>query len=77
MPAAVSPSPLPEQPRPRRCSRGMPDASHWDMQLPRGTTYAERAEECRVLANVCPEYLRQSYIQLASCIRAARQIWAV
>ena len=44
----------------------MADTSHWDMQLLRGKTYAERAEECRVLAEVCPEHLRQSYLELAA-----------
>jgi len=44
----------------------MADTSYWDMQLPRGKTYAERAEECRVLAEVCPAHLRQSYLELAA-----------
>jgi hypothetical protein len=36
------------------------------MQLERGRTYAERAEECRCLAKVCPEYLRENYLELAA-----------
>jgi len=36
------------------------------MQLGRGRTYAERAEECRSLAKVCPDYLRESYLELAA-----------
>jgi len=39
---------------------------HWHTQLERGKTYAERAEECRSLAKVCPEYLRESYLELAA-----------
>lgn len=39
---------------------------HWHTQLERGRTYAERAEECRSLARVCPEYLRESYLDLAA-----------
>ena len=43
----------------------MLDAFHWHMELPRSKTYAGRAEECRQLARVCPEDLRQSYPDLA------------
>jgi len=35
------------------------------MQRPTGKTYAKRAEECRWLANVCPEELRDDYLKLA------------
>ena len=35
------------------------------MQLPTGETYAKRAEECRWLANVCPEEDRDDYLKLA------------
>ena len=44
----------------------MSNAFHWHMQLGRGRTYAERAEECRSLAKVCPDYLRESYLELAA-----------
>src|SRR5262245_13277865 len=43
----------------------MDDAFHWHLQLPRWTTYAERAEECRRLARVCPDHMRDSYLELA------------
>jgi hypothetical protein len=39
---------------------------HWHMQLPRSKTYAERGAECRQLARVCPEHLRESYLELAA-----------
>jgi hypothetical protein len=44
----------------------MSETFHWNMQLPRGKTYAQRAEECRCLARVCPEDLRASYLELAA-----------
>jgi hypothetical protein len=44
----------------------MSNAFHWYTQLERGKTYAERAEECRCLAKVCPEYLRENYLELAA-----------
>ena len=44
----------------------MSDAFHWNTQLERGKTYAERAEECRSLAKVCPEHLRETYLELAA-----------
>jgi hypothetical protein len=44
----------------------MSDAFHWHMQLPRSKTYAERAEECRCLAKVCPQHLRESYLEMAA-----------
>jgi len=44
----------------------MSDVFHWHMQLPRGKAYAERAEECRSLATICPEDLREDYLQLAA-----------
>jgi hypothetical protein len=42
------------------------DAFHWHLQLPQSKTYAGRAEECRCLAKVCPEHLRESYLELAA-----------
>jgi len=44
----------------------MSDAFHWHLQLPRSETYAGRAEECRLLASVCPEDFRASYLELAA-----------
>jgi len=44
----------------------MSDAFHWHTQLERGKTYASRAEECRVLARVCPEDLREGFLELAA-----------
>ena len=44
----------------------MSDAFHWHTQLERGKTYASRAEECRVLARVCPEDLREGFLELAN-----------
>ena len=44
----------------------MSETFHWNMQLPRGGTYAERAMECRCLAQVCPDDLRESYLKLAA-----------
>jgi hypothetical protein len=44
----------------------MPDAFHWYLQLPTSKTYAGRADECRSLAKICPEHLRESYLELAA-----------
>jgi hypothetical protein len=44
----------------------MSGTTHWNMQLPRGKTYAKRAEECRWLARVCPEHLKESYLEMAA-----------
>ena len=44
----------------------MSDVFHWHTQLERGKTYAERAEECRSLAKVCPAHLRETYLELAA-----------
>ena len=44
----------------------MSDAFHWNMQSPQSKTYAERAEECRRLAKVCPEHFRDSYLEMAA-----------
>jgi len=44
----------------------MSETFHWNMQLLRGGTYAERAVECRCLAQVCPDDLRESYLELAA-----------
>jgi len=44
----------------------MDDAFHWHIELPRSKTYVARAEECRQLARVCPEELRENYLELAA-----------
>jgi hypothetical protein len=36
------------------------------VQLPTGTTYAKRAEECRWLASVWPQQFREDYLKLAA-----------
>jgi len=43
----------------------MSETFHWHLQLPQAGTYAERAEECRQLARVCPERLRDCYLEMA------------
>src|SRR5215471_15094284 len=43
----------------------MPETFHWNMQVLEGKTYAERAEECRRVANVCPECLKESFLEMA------------
>jgi len=35
-------------------------------RLVRAKAYTKRAEECRELAKVCPEHLRQGYLELAA-----------
>ena len=35
-------------------------------ELLRGKTYAERAEECRLLAKACPEHLKEGYLEMAT-----------
>jgi hypothetical protein len=44
----------------------MPETFHWDMLGLQGKTYAERAEECRRVAKLCPEKLRESYLEMAA-----------
>jgi len=44
----------------------MPETFHWNMQLLQGKTNAERAKECRRVAEVCPEHLRESYLEMAA-----------
>jgi Na+-translocating ferredoxin:NAD+ oxidoreductase RnfC subunit len=44
----------------------MSDQFCWHIELPAAETYAKRAEECRRLAQVCPEHLRESYLELAA-----------
>jgi hypothetical protein len=44
----------------------MPETFRWNMQLLQGKTYAKRAEECRRAAKICPEYLRESYLEMAA-----------
>src|SRR5215831_2778042 len=43
----------------------MPAALHWNMEILQGKTYAERAKECLRVADVCPEYLKESYLEMA------------
>jgi hypothetical protein len=44
----------------------MSDLFSWHVEFPTAETYAERAAECRRLAKICPEYLRESYLELAA-----------
>jgi hypothetical protein len=44
----------------------MPEPFRWNMQLLEGKTYAQRAKECRRVAKICPEYLRESYLEMAA-----------
>ena len=36
------------------------------MELLQGKTYAERAKECLRMAQVCPKYLKESYLEMAA-----------
>jgi len=42
------------------------DVFHWRVRVTRETAYAKRVEECRRLAEVGPEHLRQGYLDLAA-----------
>jgi len=42
----------------------MPATFHWNMEVLQGKTYAERAKECLRMANVCPESLKESYLEM-------------
>jgi hypothetical protein len=44
----------------------MPEPFHWNMEVLQGKTSAERAKECRRVAKVCPEYLKESYLEMAA-----------
>jgi len=44
----------------------MSDLFLWRIRQAREKAYAKRAEECRRLAEVCPEHLRQGYLDLAA-----------
>ena len=44
----------------------MPETFQWNMQVLEGKTYARRAKECRRVAKFCPEYLRESYLEMAA-----------
>jgi hypothetical protein len=44
----------------------MPETFHWNMELLQGKTYAERAKECLRVAQVCPKYLKESYLEMAA-----------
>jgi len=44
----------------------MSDLFHWRIRQAREKAYAKRAEECRELAKICPEHLRQGYLELAA-----------
>jgi len=43
----------------------MPATFHWNMEVLQGKAYGERAKECRRVARVCPEYLKESYLEMA------------
>jgi hypothetical protein len=43
----------------------MPATFHWNMEVLQGKTHAERAKECLRVANVCPQYLKESYLEMA------------
>ena len=43
----------------------MPATFHWNMEVLQGKPYGERAKECRRVARVCPEYLKESYLEMA------------
>ena len=42
------------------------DVFNWRVRTAREMAYAKRAEECRSLAQACPEHLRESYLELAA-----------
>jgi len=42
----------------------MSDLFLWRIRLAK--TFAKRAEECRRLAEVCPEHLREGYLKLGA-----------
>jgi len=42
------------------------DVFHRRVRVTRELAYAKRAEECRWLADVCPEHLRESYLKLGA-----------
>jgi hypothetical protein len=44
----------------------MPETFRWNMELLQGKTYAERAKECLRVAQVCPKYLKESYLEMAA-----------
>jgi len=44
----------------------MSDLFCWHVELPTAKTYASRAEECRRLAELCPEYSRKDFLELAA-----------
>ena len=50
----------------RRLWATMFDVFHWRVEVARRVAYAKRAEECRWLADVCPEHLRESYLKLGA-----------
>ena len=42
------------------------DVFHSRVRVMREVAYAKRAEECRWLADVCPEHLGESYLKLGA-----------
>jgi hypothetical protein len=49
---------------PRR--RLMSELFRWHVKFPDAKTLSKRAEECRLLATVCPEHLREPYLEMAA-----------
>jgi hypothetical protein len=53
----------------------MSDVFHRHLQLLRGKPYADRAEECRGLAEICPAHWREDFLKLAARYeQLARQV---
>ena len=44
----------------------MPATFYWNMEVLQGKSYAQRAKECRRVAKFCPEYLKESYLEMAA-----------
>jgi hypothetical protein len=43
----------------------MSDLFCWHIEFPTAETYARRSQECRRLAKLCPEHLKEGYVELA------------
>jgi hypothetical protein len=52
--------------KPTCVARLMSEPFHVHIQVLRSKNYAKRAQECRSLARICPEHLRESYLRLAA-----------
>jgi hypothetical protein len=44
----------------------MSELFRWHIKFPETKTLSKRAEECRFLANICPEHLRENYLEMAA-----------